>query len=96
VGRGRIDLLGRWPYPGPDGRRAWQREALELKVRATGQPDPLAKGLVQLDGYLAGLGLDTGVLVIFDRRPDAPPLEERVSFGEAKTGSGRAVVLVRL
>ena len=95
VGRGRIDLLVRWPYPGPDGRRAWQREALELKVRATGQPDPLAKGLVQLDGYLAGLGLDTGVLVIFDRRADAPPLQERVSFGEAETGSGRAVEIGR-
>jgi hypothetical protein len=96
VGRGRIDLLVRWPYPDPDGRRAWQREAVELKVRATGQPDPLAKGLVQLDGYLGGLGLDTGVLVIFDRRPDAPALADRVSFADAKTASGRSVTVLRL
>jgi len=30
---------------------------LELKVWCDGAPDPLAEGLVQLDGYLAGLGL---------------------------------------
>src|SRR5215470_3505935 len=29
VGRGRIDLLVRWPYTTPAGKQAWQREALE-------------------------------------------------------------------
>jgi hypothetical protein len=96
VGRGRIDLLVKWPYRLPDGKRAWQREALELKVRAAGRPDPLARGLEQLDGYLARLGLDTGVLALFDRRPDAPPIEERTVFETAVAPSGRAVTVLRL
>jgi hypothetical protein len=100
VGRGRIDLLIRWPYrqPGPEGseaQRAVQREALELKVWAPGRPDPLTKGLEQLDAYLAGLDLDEGVLVIFDRRPEAPPTEERTRVTQAHTPAGRRVTLLR-
>ncbi|MEE6160704.1 MULTISPECIES: hypothetical protein [Cylindrospermopsis] len=39
------------------------------------------KGLTQLDKYLDRLGLDTGWLVIFDRRPGLPlpPMGERIS-----------------
>lgn len=66
VGRGRIDLLIRQPYTAASGRRAEQREALELKVWRDGRADPLEAGLTQLDGYLDRIGLDTGVLVIFD------------------------------
>ncbi len=96
VGRGRIDLLVRWPYTGtPDGVRKWQREALELKVWAEGKADPLERGLAQLDGYLEGLSLDSGVLVIFDRRPDARPIASRTRFEQAATPSGRAVKLLR-
>ncbi len=40
-------------------------------MRRDGETDPLAEGLARLDGYLDHLGLDTGVLVVFDRRrPD--------------------------
>ncbi len=95
VGRGRIDLLVRWPYR-EEGERRWQREALELKVRTDGQPDPLPKGLVQLDAYLAGLGLDTGVLVLFDRRPTAPSIAERSRFEPGTTPSGREITVLRL
>jgi len=95
IGRGRIDLLLRWPWRDGEGRRRWQREALEMKVWAPGRPDPFAKGLVQLDGYLAQTGLDAGVLVLFDRRPDAPPVEERTRFEEAVTASGRKVTVLR-
>ena len=95
VGRGRIDLLVRWPHGDPRGGRAVQREALELKVWAEGRPDPLDKGLAQLDGYLATLALDTGTLVLFDRRPGAPPPEARTAFGEATTPSGRTVTVLR-
>ena len=94
VGRGRIDLLVRWPYL-QDGARAWQREALELKVWADGKPDPLERGLHQLDGYLERLGLDTGVLVIFDRREAASPIAERTRFEQAGTPSGRSVTVLR-
>ncbi len=95
VGRGRIDLLVRWPYTAADGRRAEQREAIELKVWADGQADPLAKGLAQLDGYLDGLGLATGVLVIFDRRATALPVAQRTGFEAATTLSGRSVTVLR-
>ncbi len=86
VGSGRMDLLLRY---GPD------RFAFELKVWRDGRPDPVAEGLAQLDTYLARLGLDTGWLVILDRRSGQPPIEERTSAGEALTPAGRAVTVVR-
>ena len=91
VGRGRIDLLVRWPL----GEGRWQREALELKVWAEGRRDPLDKGLAQLDAYLDRLELDTGVLVIFDRRPVADDPEVRTRFAAATTPAGREVTLLR-
>jgi hypothetical protein len=94
VGRRRIDLLIRKPY-GRSGRSGLQREALELKVRHPGQGDPLPDGLTQLDAYLDGLGLTTGTLVIFDRRPDAAPIAERTAFTTEHTPSGRIVTLLR-
>jgi hypothetical protein len=95
VGRGRIDLLIRWPYRDGDGRRAVQRQAVELKVWRKGRPDPLGEGLAQLDEYLSRLQLGEGVLVIFDRRPDAEPIDQRVLFDSAETPSGRKVTLLR-
>jgi hypothetical protein len=95
IGRGRIDLLVRWPYQDESGKRRWQREAIELKVRRKGDPDPLDRGLAQLDGYLARLGLDTGVLVVFDRRPDAAPIADRTTFTQATSPSGRPVTVLR-
>jgi hypothetical protein len=95
IGRGRIDILVRWPWTGPDGRRHWQREALELKVRREGEADPTRRGLTQLDGYLDRLNLDHGVLVVFDSRPDAPPITERTVFETAKSPAGRNITLLR-
>ena len=37
----------------------------------------IAEGLAQLDAYLAGLGLTTGWLVIFDQREGLAPMSER-------------------
>jgi hypothetical protein len=68
---------------------------MELKVWREGRPDPLVKGLVQIEGYLAGLGLDQGWLVIFDRRPGLPPIEDRTTTENAVTGEGRAIVVIR-
>jgi len=95
IGRGRIDLLVRWPYSGGDGKRAWQRAAIELKVWRDKTKDPLRKGLEQLDEYLDGSGLDTGVLVIFDRRAEAEDIETRTRFEETVTLAGRKVTLLR-
>jgi hypothetical protein len=95
VGRGRIDLLLRKRYTDADGRPALQREALELKVWRPGRPDPLPAGLEQLDRYLARLGLDAGTLVVFDRRPDAPPVDERTATTTVASPEGRTVTLLR-
>ncbi len=86
IGRDRMDLCVR--YGG-------EVLGIELKVWRAGRRDPLADGLVQLDGYLAGLGLPTGWLVIFDQRPDQPPIAERTSAVPATTPGGREVVVVR-
>jgi hypothetical protein len=85
VGRGRIDLSIHWPHRTPSGERAVQREALEIKVWAEGRRDTLTSGLEQLEGYLGRLGLEHGILAIFDRRQQAPPIQERTRLEEAKT-----------
>ena len=86
IGRGRMDLCIR--YGGAI-------LAIEIKVWRPGRPDPLAAGLVQLDGYLAGLGLDSGWLVLFDRRPGIAPLSERTETLTATTAGGRVVRVIR-
>ncbi len=86
IGTGRMDLCLRH---GPDTL------ALELKVWRDGEKDPRQDGLVQLDGYLAGLGLDSGWLVIFDRRSGQPPIAERTECVTATTPTGRRVSVVR-
>jgi hypothetical protein len=91
VGRGRIDLLVRWPLP--DG--GVQREALELKVWGEGRPDPLGEALVQIETYLAGLSLGEGTVVLFDRRTAAGACGDRTRFECAETASGRAVRVLR-
>jgi hypothetical protein len=95
VGRGRIDLLIRWPYRNGDGKRSWQQEAIELKVWHPGRPDPTEAGLRQLDTYLDTLRLDQGTLVVFDRRPEAPKLADRIGLVSAETPRGRPVTLLR-
>lgn len=95
VGRGRIDLLLRWPLPTAKTPRDWQREAFELKVWAEGKPDPLPQGLLQLQRYLDGLNLTSGTLVIFDRRPNAYPAPERTRISQTKTPKGYAVRLLQ-
>jgi hypothetical protein len=95
LGRRRIDLLLRWPHRAPDGERLLQREALELEVWRKGEKDPLPQGLAQLDGYLEGLGLDEGTLVIFDRRPVKRGAAVKRGLRRAKAPSGRKVLLLR-
>jgi hypothetical protein len=69
---------------------------MELKVWRDQRPDPLPKGLEQLDRYLARLGLDTGWLVIFDQRSHQPTLEERTRTEMATTNTtGRTITVIR-
>ena len=86
IGSGRMDLCPRY------------RDvtlAIELKVWRDGEPDPLNEGLTQIDGYLSGLELNSGWLVIFDRRKSQPPIGRRTTTGMAATPSGREVTVIR-
>jgi hypothetical protein len=69
---------------------------IELKVWRTRQADPLTKGLVQLEGYLDRLKQSSGWLIIFDRRTNSLPLEERMHTELAQTANGQQVMVIRL
>lgn len=86
IGRDRMDLCLRYGEV---------TLGIELKVWRTRKVDPLSKGLEQLDGYLARLGQDSGWLVIFDRRENAPELEERLNTEIHLTPMGRTVTVIR-
>ena len=90
LGRGRMDLLISWPHE--DGL---QQEVLELKVWRDGRGDPLDRALGQLGGYLDTVRLDHGALLIFDRRLNAPPVEDRSEMAEVEH-AGRRITLLRL
>jgi len=95
IGRRRIDLLVSWPWVDAQGKKQLQREALELKVWREGRKDPLIEGLVQIDAYLTGLGLDEGILVLFDQRASAASVEERTREEAAQTASGKRIRVLR-
>ncbi len=88
IGSGRMDLL--LTYRG-------DRLAIELKVWRDAEPDPAAMPRTheQLDRYLAGLGLATGWLVVFDRRGGQPRLADRTGHEALHTPGGREVVVIR-
>jgi len=86
IGSGRMDLCLRY------GEVVL---GMELKVWREGKADPVEAGLAQLDRYLSGLGLDSGWLVIFDRRGGLPSVAERTSVEKAHTPSLRTVQVIR-
>ena len=86
VGSGRMDICLRY------GQVIL---GMELKVWREGKPDPLSEGLKQLDKYLSGLNLETGWLVIFDRRPNLPPLSDRTSTEQAISPAARTITVIR-
>ena len=86
IGSGRMDLCLRYGA---------LTLGMELKVWRDGKPDPLAEGLAQLDGYLVGLGLASGWLVLFDRRSGQPPLAERTLSLDTASPQGRLIRVVR-
>jgi hypothetical protein len=86
IGSGRMDLCIRYGNV---------TLAIELKVWRNKEPDPLSEGMEQIEGYLQGLSLDSGWLVIFDRRSNQPRIRERTYTESARTESGKAITVVR-
>ena len=62
---------------------------IEIQVWRDRRVDPFAAGLVQLERYLALLGLESSWLVIFDRRSTALPIEARLGSEVTQTATGR-------
>lgn len=86
IGSDRMDLLLRYGDV---------RLGIELKVWRDGRPDPLTQGLEQLDSYLAGLGEESGWLVIFDQRSNLTDISERTATESAVTPAGRTLTVIR-
>ncbi|WGS75273.1 AAA family ATPase [Pseudanabaena galeata] len=86
IGSGRMDICLRY------GKTTL---AMELKVWRDKKPDPIKEGLKQLDKYLSGLSLDTGWLVIFDRRSGLPPLSDRTTTENVISPAGREIIVIR-
>ena len=94
IGRGRIDLLVAKPYTDADGKPAVQRQVIELKVRRQREGNPLKAALTQLDEYLYRFDLETGILIIFDRRPSALRRRPAPEFSTHRTPDGREITLL--
>jgi len=85
---GRIEARG---YS-PKSRAAWV-----VNVGGSSLPSPSMDQSVSARAAAGDnrLSLDTGVLVIFDRRPNAAPIAERTRFEKATSPSGRPITVLR-
>jgi hypothetical protein len=52
-------------------------------------------GLKQIDAYLDKLKLDTGILIIFDRRKNAKSVHKRLKLKQQKTPGKKTITLLR-
>ena len=62
LGRGRTDLLIRWPHDGRESRFVVECKLLRRNLETT-----VAEGLEQIAGYMDRCAAETGHLVVFDR-----------------------------
>ena len=65
LGRGRTDLLIRWPQGGRT-----RQFVVECKLRRGDLERTIAEGLAQTRGYMDRCGAEAGHLVVFDRAPE--------------------------
>ena len=65
LGRGRTDLLIRWPQGGRT-----RKFVVECKLRRRGLERTIAEGLAQTRDYLDRCGAESGHLIVFDRSPE--------------------------
>jgi hypothetical protein len=85
IGRDRMDLCLRYGSV---------MLGIEIKVQRDDRRDQLVRGVEQIEGYLARLGLDSGWLVIFDRRKEVLPIEKRLRSELHHTEVGRAITVI--
>ena len=68
---------------------------IELKVWREKKRDPQEEGIEQLESYLARLGFNEGWLLVFDRRKNALPIEERLSTEVVVTENQCSITVIR-
>ena len=85
IGRDRMDLCLRYGAV---------TLGIEIKVQRDDRRNQLVRGLEQIDRYLARLGLDSGWLVIFDRRREVLPIEERLRSELHLTEHDRQITVI--
>ena len=85
LGRGRTDLLVRWPREPGQPSEIWERFVVECKVLRDADrkslADTIERGVEQTLGYMEKCGAEEGHLVVIDRRSGAEE-ERRRSEGE--------------
>jgi hypothetical protein len=86
IGRGRMDVCI---------RQGGEALAMVVKVRRDREPDPVVEGVTQVEDALDRLGIETGWLVVFDRRTGLPPVSQRLASSKETTAGGREIVVVR-
>ncbi len=73
AGRGRMDILVRWPVADEHGHvelygKHFERHLFELKVWYHDKPDPLPKALEQVAEYVQRVPCASVSVLVFDRR----------------------------
>jgi hypothetical protein len=68
---------------------------IELKVWRDKRPDPLDRGLEQLQSYLVRLDMTEGWLVIFDRRSNALEIAERTQVEVIHSSEPYSITVIR-
>ena len=86
LGRGRTDLLIRWPQGGRE-----RRFVVECKLRAGDLESTVRRGLEQTRGYLDRCGAESGHLIVFDRSKERT-WEEKVFRRDPPPGGPPIVV----
>ncbi len=98
LGRGRTDLLVRWPREPGQPSELWERFVVECKVLRDSDRKSLEwtveRGVEQTSGYMEKCGAEEGHLVVIDRRTGAEEHrhgegENRRDGGDGAEGSGR-------
>ena len=67
---------------------------IEIKVQRDDRCNQLVRGLEQINGYLARLGLGFGWLVIFDRRANILPIDARLRTEMHRSEQDREITVI--
>ena len=94
LGRGRTDLLVRWPREAGQPPDLWERFAVECRVlRDSDRKSPaetIERGVEQTLDYMEKCGAEEGHLVVIDRRTGAEEGRRSESEREGRDGNGAA------